>query len=208
MRLALLSDIHGNIAGLRAAMVHLKKLGDFDALFALGDIRGGKGTDQVLDLLVQNNAHLIRGNAEEALFDLETFIGRTSDPSGARRRAEWCHANLSSAHMNLLKVLPIQETVEIAPQHKVILCHAAPDDVWSRTCEPGTPAATLRKTYGSLDAEVVAYGHYHGHHVISLDGKLLINVAGVGIGDNLGAFTLLDYEDRWIVQQYQIPYDP
>jgi hypothetical protein len=57
-----------------------------------------------------------------------------------------------------------------------------------------------------LDA-AFAYGHYHGHHVISLDGKLLVNVVGVGIGDDLAAFTLVDYDDRWVVRQYQVPYD-
>jgi predicted phosphodiesterase len=208
MRLVLLSDIHGNISGLKAVFAYLRKLGGFDALFALGDIRGVAGTEQVLDLLIQNNAHMLRGNAEDVLSDPETYAGQTSDPPVARRRVEWCYTNLPNAYLNLLKGLPVQETVEIAPHCKVFLCHAAPGNVWSRTCEPGTPTAILRETYGSLDAGVVAYGHFHGHHVISLDGKLLINVAGVGIGDNLAAFTLLEYDDRWIVQQYQIPCDP
>lgn len=203
-----MSDIHGNILGLKTVIAYLKKLGSYDALFVLGDIRGGEGTDAVLDLLVQNNAHLIRGNSEELLFDLETHLGKVVDPEQVRRNVEWCHANLSRTHLNLLKALPTLETVEVAPHHKIFLCHAAPDDVWIHACEPSTPTTTLREVYGSLDAEVVVYGHYHGHHVISLDGKLLINVAGVGIGDNLGAFTLLEYDDRWIVQQYQIPYDP
>jgi calcineurin-like phosphoesterase family protein len=79
------------------------------------------------------------------------------------------------------------------------------NDVWSRTCEPTTPTATLRRVYGDLDVEIVVHGHYHGHHVISLDGKLLINVAGVGIGNDLSAVTFLEYDERWIVQQFQVP---
>jgi predicted phosphodiesterase len=207
MRLALISDIHGNIAGLQTAFEHLEKLDGYDALYVLGDIRGVAGTEQVLDLLVQKNARLLRGNAEEALFDVERFADMTTDPPQARRRVEWCHANLSSAHLNLLRGLPIQETLEVAPSHRVFLCHAAPNNVWSRTCQPDTPTAILRQVYGSIDAEVIVYGHYHGHHVIALDGKLLVNVAGVGIGNGLSALTLLEYDERWIVQQYQIPYD-
>lgn len=65
MRLALLSDIHGNIAGLDAALNYLHKLGGFDVLYALGDIAGAVGTKEVLDALVENHAHLIRGNGEE-----------------------------------------------------------------------------------------------------------------------------------------------
>lgn len=206
MRLALISDIHGNIAGLKIAFTHLEKLGGYDALYVLGDIPGVAGTEQVLDLLVQKNACLLRGNAEEVLFDVETFAAMTIDPPQARQRVEWCHANLSSAHLNLLRDLPIQETIEVAPGHRVFLCHAAPNNVWSRTCQPDTPTTTLRQVYGSIDAQVIVYGHYHGHHVIALDGKLLINVAGVGIGNGLSALTLLEYNERWIVQQYQIPY--
>ena len=207
MRLALISDIHGNIAGLRAAFAHLEKLGGFDALYILGDIRGVAGTERVLDLLIQKNARLLRGNAEEVLFDVETFADMTFDPPQARQGVEWCHANLSSAHLNLLRSLPIQETIEVAPRHTVFVCHAAPNNVWSRTCQPDTPTATLRQVYGSIDAEVIVYGHYHGHHIIALDRKLLINVAGVGIGNDLSALTLLEYDERWIVQQYQIPYN-
>ncbi|MBI5301561.1 MAG: metallophosphoesterase family protein [Chloroflexi bacterium] len=206
MRFALISDIHGNSAGLVAALTHLTKLG-FDALYVLGDIRGGVGTDQVLDLLVRYDAHLIRGNAEEALFDVDAFADQTTDPARVRRNVEWCHTNLSAAHLDLLRDLPIQETIEIAPHRKIFLCHAAPNNVWSRTCEPTTPSARLRQVYGPLDAKVVVYGHYHGHHVIALDGKLLINVAGVGIGNGLSAITLLEYDGRWIVQQHQIPYN-
>ena len=110
-------------------------------------------------------------------------------------------------HLNLLRSLPIQETIEVAPRHTVFVCHAAPNNVWSRTCQPDTPTATLRQVYGSIDAEVIVYGHYHGHHIIALDRKLLINVAGVGIGNDLSALTLLEYDERWIVQQYQIPYN-
>jgi predicted phosphodiesterase len=209
MRLALISDIHGNAAGLKAAFAHLDKLGGYDALYALGDIRGAAGTDQVLDLLSQHNAHLIRGNAEEVLFDIDRYADETSDPQGVRRRVEWCLANLSKAHINILANLPIQETLEFAPGQKVFLCHAGPNDVWSRTCQPDTATETLRRVYGSLNAQVVIYGHYHSHHVISLDGKLLINVAGVGIGNGLSALTLLEFNKRWIVQQFQIPfYDP
>jgi hypothetical protein len=36
---------------------------------------------------------------------------------------------------------------------------------------------------------------------------LLINVLGVGIGDGLAAFTLVEHDDRWVVRQYQVPYD-
>ena len=52
MRLALISDIHGNITGLKAVLAQVRKMGGADALYALGDHIGfGAATDEVLDLL-------------------------------------------------------------------------------------------------------------------------------------------------------------
>ncbi|MEZ4620758.1 MAG: hypothetical protein R2867_35340 [Caldilineaceae bacterium] len=45
-----------------------------------------------------------------------------------------------------------------------------------------TPVGDLRQAYGDLDATIIAYGHYHAHHVRQLDGKMLINVAAAGLG--------------------------
>jgi predicted phosphodiesterase len=204
MRLAVISDIHGNLKGLERVFAKLKNLGGIDTLYVLGDIRRAAGTAEILDLLLENKAHLIRGNAEEILSDTDHWIQRTTDPVRVRRDVEWCQSHLSIDHLNLLRTLPIQETLEVAPGHQVFLCHAAPNDVWSRTCQPDTPTSILRQTYGHLNAQVVVYGHYHGHHILALDEKLLINVAGVGIENGMSAFTLLEYTDRWVIQQNQI----
>lgn len=104
--------------------------------------------------------------------------------------------------------LPIQETVEIAPNNKLFLCHAAPNDTWPWTCQPDTPTPKLREVYGTLDAKIIAYGHYHQHHVLALDGKLLLNVASVGLReDGLSGLTILEFNGHLSIQQLQVPYD-
>ena len=97
----------------------------------------------------------------------------------------------------------------LGPHCTLYLCHAAPTNTASPTCRADTDTATLRATYGSIAANIIAYGHYHAHHVLSLDQKLLINVASVGMTyGKPSAFTLLDYADeRLSIQQYQVPYD-
>lgn len=209
MRLALISDIHGNITGLKAVLARIQEMGGVDALYALGDLVGvGAATDEVLDLLMENRAHMLRGNWEELLLDIETHAHKTTNPELVRRAASWAYARLSSAYRDLLKRLPIQETVELAPDHKLLLCHAAPNDPWPWTCQPDTPTRVLREVYGALDAQIVAYGHYHQHHALALDGKLLLNVASVGVrGDGLSGLTILEYNGHLSIQQLQVPYD-
>lgn len=209
MRLALISDIHGNITGLKAVLAQIQRIGRVDALYALGDLVGfGAATDQVLDLLIQNRARMIRGNWEELLFDIESYVHKTTDPELVRRAATWAYAHLSGPYRDLLQSLPIQETVEIAPSCKLFLCHAAPNDPWPWTCQPDTPTQKLREVYGTLDAQIIAYGHYHQHHVLALDGKLLLNVASVGLReDGLSGLTILEFNGHLSIQQLQVPYD-
>lgn len=209
MRLALISDVHGNIPGLKAVLAQMRKMGGVDALYVLGDLVGvGAGTDEVLDLLIQSHAHMIRGNWEELIFDIESHVLKTTNPELVRRAAAWAYAHLSCDYRDLLQRLPIQETVEIAPGNKLFMCHAAPNDPWPWTCQPDIPTAKLREVYGTLDAKIIAYGHYHQHHVLALDGKLLLNVASVGLReDGLSGLTILEFDGHLRIQQLQVPYD-
>ncbi|MBN1317371.1 MAG: metallophosphoesterase family protein [Anaerolineales bacterium] len=209
MRLALFSDIHGNSTGLRAVLAQIQKMGGVDAIYALGDHVGlGAATDEIFDLLLQNQAHMLRGNWEELIFDIESHVSKTTNHELVRRAAAWTYAHLSGPYWDLLKGLPIHETVEIAPEIKLFACHAAPNDTWPWTCQPDIPTPKLRQVYGALDAQIIAYGHYHRHHVLALDGKLLLNVASVGLReDGLSGLTILDYDGHLSIQQLQVPYD-
>ncbi len=209
MRLALVSDIHGNITGLKAVLAQMQKMGSVDALYALGDhIGAGSVTDEVLDLLIQNHAHLLRGNWEELVSDIESNIHKTTRPGLARPAAAWAYEHLSGAYRDLLQRLPIHETLEMGPNLKLFVCHAAPNDTWSLTCQPDIPAPKLREVYGTLDANIIAYGHYHRHHVLALDGKLLLNVGSVGLReDGLSGLTILEFDGHLRIQQLQVPYD-
>jgi hypothetical protein len=123
--------------------------------------------------------------------------------------AQWLRGNLSARNWDLLGALPLTYTAEAAPGRCLLVCHATPRSCWDNVCSATVPAATLRAAYGQVDAEVIVYGHWHEHHVLSLNGKLLVNVASVGLRkDGLAAFTVIEYaDDRWIVQQHMVPYD-
>ena len=99
--------------------------------------------------------------------------------------------------------------VVLGAKRKLFVCHAAPDDPWARMCASDAPQDVLQAAFGTIDADAFAYGHFHEHHVMWLNNKLLVNVASVGLrSDGLSAYTMLDSVDgRWVVQQFQVPYD-
>lgn len=89
------------------------------------------------------------------------------------------------------------------------MCHAAPNTTHSETCTRSTNTPLLRETYGSISAKIIAYGHYHAHHIIQLDDKILVNVASIGMTyTKPSAWTLLEYvDDRLIIQQFQVAHN-
>ena len=212
MRIALFSDIHGNTLGLQAVLAHIDAQGGADVLFALGDILGGGyGTDEIVELLLERQVHLIHGNHEELHRDPQTWIETVSEPwrDWARREADWMQQHLSAAYCELLAALPLSETIEMTADQKLFVCHAAPQDPWARMCAADAPREVVREAFGEVEAEAVAYGHFHSHHVLWMDGRPLINVASIGLRqDGLSAYTLLESEDHTlVVQQFQVPYD-
>ena len=67
----------------------------------------------------------------------------------------------------------------------------------------------LRSEYAAYDADIIVNGHAHKHHVIPLDGKLLVNVASVGlVTDDFSSFTIIEsVYDNLVVRQFTVPYD-
>ena len=230
MKIALFSDIHGNISGLKAVLHAIDNAGGADMMIAAGDlIGGGPGTDDLLDLLQERQVKMLRGNAEEVWLDINEAWNQMYDlwkemeperdfdlerekwMDELRPTAEWMQSHLSKSNFDLLAQLPMSMTVEAAPNHRLLVCHATPDSPWPPITGPSTPSQILHETYGRVDADVIAFGHVHQHHTRTLGGKLLINIASVQERKDVpgnSAFTWLKYEvDNWVVEQILVPYD-
>ena len=212
MRVALFSDSHGNIVVLKTILTHIEALGGVDLYCALGDILAiGPGAEDIMQILEHHYTRMVRGNWDELFIDPEAYI--RAMPSHLHESAylhyDWLRRNLSPLSQQRLAQLPIDDTIQLGPGYSLYMCHAAPDNTSSDTCTLTTDTATLRQTYGSIPANVIAYGHYHVHHLIQLDDKLLLNVASIGMTHGKpSAWTLLEYSDeRLSVQQFQVTYD-
>ena len=230
MKIAIFSDIHGNISGLKTILRTIDNAGGADMLIAAGDlVGGGPGTDDLLDLLQERQVKMLRGNAEEIWLDMNEAwnqmyeLWKEMEPdrdfdlerekwiSELRPTAEWMQGHLSKSNFELLAQLPLSLTVDVPPGYRLFVCHATPDSPWPPITGINTPSQLMRETYGQVNAYIIAFGHVHQHYVRSLDGKLLINVASVQERKDApghSAFTWLIFEENnWIVEQMLVPYD-
>jgi len=210
--LAIISDIHGNVVGLRTVLESLDRLGGADhQLVVAGDVlTGSSGTDDLMELLLSRRAEFVRGNMEALMGDLDRNLPMV--PERYRLYAstwiQWLSTRLSPDFWNILSTAPLTRSYQVGAGQRILVCHAVPTDPWERACGSAVPAEVLRSHYGNVEANVVAYGHFHRHHVIPLDGRLLVNVASVGLRkDETCALTIVELGRPAIaIRQYTIPY--
>src|SRR5215467_1372413 len=86
MRLAILSDIHGNVLALDAVLRDLKDAGGADKLWILGDLvaYGSRPIECLARVRELKDAQVIAGNTDRYVFN-----GARPRPGGAKDEAEW-----------------------------------------------------------------------------------------------------------------------
>ena len=148
MRLAVLSDIHGNLAALEAVVA---ALAPFDAVWQLGDIVGyGPQPDEVIERLRVLGAGGVRGNHDAAALrrlDVSLFN------DDARAAIEWTAGALGADGQRYLQQLP-DRTVD----NDFTLVHGSPrDPTWEYVYS--TPVA--QACFPAFDTTHCLVGHTH-----------------------------------------------
>lgn len=102
-RIALISDIHGNLLALRAVLSDIEKH-DVEEIICLGDVVGyGPEPGACLELVTERCAATIRGNHEEAV--LSPSQARMFNPQ-ARAALAWTCESLEMRHLDLIAEMP------------------------------------------------------------------------------------------------------
>jgi putative phosphoesterase len=197
MRIAVVSDIHGNLSALEAVIADLPSSAP-DAVFLGGDLAdGGARPAEVLDRLRALDWLGVLGNVDEMLFRpeaLEAFAAASKAPAAmwnvVRENAAATRAALGDERLAWLRGLPAE-----LREGGFALIHARPGDCWHA---PGIEAGEeeLAATYGDLGAAVVVYGHTHVPGIRSLGGGLVVvNAGSVGLpfdGDARASYALVE----------------
>jgi len=148
MRVAVLSDIHSNLAALEAV---LEDLGAVDAVWVLGDIVGyGPDPDAVVARLRELDVVAVRGNHDAAALGQLDASAFNDD---ARTAVEWTSRALSTESRAWLDALPVRREMD-----DFTLVHGSPrDPLWEYLFS--VPVA--RKNFAAFTTPHCLVGHTH-----------------------------------------------
>ena len=157
MRLALFSDIHGNLEALQTALAEAASRG-VDQIVNLGDVVGyGPDPGPCVDLVREHCAASLMGNHDEAV-----ATGRSLSmlPKAGKAAVELHREWLSDDHLAWLQGLHYRMV-----GHDVTLAHAAPHkpELWPRL----TSFGDLQLQFDAFDTPICFVGHSHRPAIVS-----------------------------------------
>ena len=214
MRLALISDVHGNRVALDAALADLERIG-VDGGVCLGDVaQGGPQPAEALDRVRELGWPVILGNADDFLLRVPED---SPEPITERQLAvrEWTRSRLTAAQIDLITSFSPTTEVELPGGRKLLACHGSPrsyDDVLLPETVPGPAYET--------DADVIAGGHTHLQWTRQIGPAVFVNPGSVGLAYDrhrppgeirptpVAEYALLDAGDGGVAVEFRrVPYD-
>ena len=208
-RIAILSDIHGNLAGLDACLTDLHAQGGADIIVAAGDLcMDGPKPKKVLQRLAEIGAQCVRGNTDRYISASDESELDGADAAD-RVRVEWQRAEIGEKWVSWLRELPF--SLRFGDKaNELLVVHANPstdnDHLW-----PDADDATLERFIGSEGAAVIAFGHLHVPYARMWRGRLLVNVASAGLpkdGDARAGYAIFTQRSGgWEVKHRRAVFD-
>jgi putative phosphoesterase len=178
MRVAAISDIHGNLPALEAVLAEVERVKP-DLMVFCGDVASGPMPVETIDLLLTlQGARFVRGNADRGL--VEEFDGKPAgDMPGPF--GDWCARQIKRRHRDFLASFENSVVVDgVDGLGRVLFCHASPrndTDVFM----VDSPAERVRPLLAGVDVDVVVCGHTHMQFDRMVDRIRVVNAGSVGM---------------------------
>ena len=165
-RIAVLSDVHGNLVALEAVRAALKKERP-DAVMVCGDlVLNGPDPVGVVDAIRELEAEgalVVAGNTDIAVadFDYAAAFPSLMDgvPESIRSAAEWAHDQLGEARIDWLRRLPAERRLRVG-EMLLLATHASPGSQTEGFDGALDPNVTIERA-ARTDARVICCGHTH-----------------------------------------------
>jgi putative phosphoesterase len=213
-RVAVVTDIHGNLPALEASLQAIDAIG-VGQIYCGGDLVGyGPHPNAVCALIEEQRIPTIYGNYDYA-------IGRDLDDCGCayvtqhdrelgQQSVAWTLAHTDQSHKDFMRALPFDLRFDLGEQ-RVRLVHGSPRKVNEYLFED-KPARTFERIAAGAECDVLVFGHTHKPWIHEYGGVLFVNCGSVGKpkdGDPRAAFAVLELDQSGRVQASieRVPYD-
>lgn len=200
MRIAIVSDIHGNLTALEAVISDLSETSP-DLVLHGGDLAAsGHRPAEVVDRIRELRWAGVRGNTDEMLWAPETFAEVSARAPKIRGLLDVLFNSIAPATRHLLGENRIEWLRKLPAEWRtgeLLLLHASPNNLWQAPM-PDCDEARLTETYGGCGAAVVVYGHIHRPYVRRLPDLVVANSGSAGAsydGDPRAAYLLVEDAD-------------
>ena len=205
-RIAVLSDVHGNLTAFDAVLADIDARG-ITTVLNLGDVAGkGPRGSATIARSRERCAVTVRGNWDDFL----PVSGQHEDPA-----IRWWHDELTDEDRSWLAGLPLSHDLVLAGR-RVRLFHASATSVYTRVHFHHTDEefagmfATTELTGDGPEPTVVVYGDVHDAYVETFRGRTLVNVGSVGnpLDETTASYVILEGAgDVFSLQIVRVPYD-
>src|SRR5271170_163426 len=196
MRIAVISDIHGNLTAFEAVLADLRVVSP-DLVLHGGDLaHGGASPAEIVDRVRDLGWQGVIGNTDEMLAmpqSLEEFAGQMPHLqalfAAIREMAAGTREALGEERLAWVGGLPRSQTCG-----PMALVHASPGNLW-RAPAPEAGDEELESTYGPLGQPVAVYAHIHRSYARKVAAMTVVNTGSVSLsydGDPRAAYLLLD----------------
>lgn len=212
-RLAILADIHGNLAALHAVLADVRAVSP-DMLVWGGDlVMNGPRPAATLALVRAVGGWGVVGNT-----DLDVVAGE--DPVSA-----WTRAQIGADELEYLRSLPLMQRITppngTSPRDDLLVVHSTPrdcNDLLILAVHPlgtsftaTTPLAEAQAMLNGERANLIVYGHIHYASEATINKQRVKSVGSVGFpfdADQRAAYALVQWNGtNWQIEHRRVEYD-
>lgn len=191
MKIAVISDIHGNIYALMRALEDIED-NKVDTIICLGDLVGyGPHPNEVISMIKRRNILCLKGNYDASVVDGSyTYIRENSINSFS---LPWAVDELRAANKFYLNSLPTSLTLEFEDK-KILFLHGSPNAINEYLLEGSDNTASIME---NLKEDALVCAHTHIPSIKKFGNKLFINDGSIGkpkIGRPNPTYCLIEVE--------------
>ena len=224
LRVAVLSDIHGNFHALSSVLEEIELEG-VNRIICAGDSTGPLMQNRVFEALIEKNVVMVRGNGENRVVSRNR--GHASGYNWSQQMYagnRWVYENLDPAYRNLLEFIPDQRVIHFENTAPIRMVHGSPQDTRnafgvlpellsddSRKLVRVHRVKSIEDAVQGVKESVLVCGHTHRPWVHHVGDVLVVNPGSVGNpgnGDPRADYAVLSWSNgRWSVEHKVVSYD-
>ncbi|MGE5591909.1 MAG: metallophosphoesterase family protein [Bacillota bacterium] len=213
MKLAVFSDIHGNLQGLQAVLQDIQAR-QADVVWCGGDLVGyGANPGEVIETIQRMGIPTVMGNYDDGVGYYRIACGCDYPSEEAMQRGlrsiAWTKEHTTEAHKAYLRSLPHRMEREFEGS-RVVLVHASPARLNEYLYED-VADSVFQEHLASTAADVLIFGHTHRPYHKRLGDKHLINSGSAGKpkhGNPRATYVMVEFRPGLVIPQIiEVPYD-